>query len=94
MKAMKTALSALAMVAALAAPTVAADNKIPAQFHGLWCGDSNEPDKPLNKPLKRVRSKHCPRQSGDVVMFITADGYEAAESRCKLLALATKPEPN
>jgi hypothetical protein len=82
---MKTAVIALAMVAALTAgDALAADNKIPAQFHGLWCGDGSDPDKPLNKPLKRVRSKHCPRKSGDVVMFITADAFEAAESRCKL----------
>jgi hypothetical protein len=85
MKTMKTVLSALAMVAALAAPAVTADSKIPAQFHGLWCGDGNDNDKPLNKPLKRVRSKQCPRQSGDVVMFITDDGFEVAESRCKLI---------
>ena len=83
---MKTAVAVLAIVAAaLASAALAADNKIPAQFHGLWCGDNSDPDKPLHKPLKRVRSKHCPHQSGDIVMFITPDGYEAAESRCKLL---------
>jgi hypothetical protein len=83
---MKTAVAVLAIVAAaLASVALAGNNKIPAQFHGLWCGDGNDPDNPPNRPLKRVRSKYCPRQSGDVVMFITADGFEASESRCKLL---------
>jgi hypothetical protein len=79
-------LAVLLAAALIGTAASAADrDHLPAKYHGLWCGDAANDE----KSMSRARGRDCHGSSGANAMIVTAEGYKAYASQCKVLVTMT-----